>query len=56
MIKKLLIACKDLSKTFPGLDEEIIKKLRYKNLDDEGKAKLYGICALILLFIIIGKL
>ena len=36
--------------------KEVIKKLRYKNLDDEGKAKLYGICALILLFIIIGKL
>ena len=27
MIKKLLIACKDLSKTFPGLDEAIINKL-----------------------------
>ena len=38
MTKKLLIACKDLSKTFPGLDEEIIKKLNLNIKEDDHTA------------------
>jgi len=29
--------------------KEVIKKLKYKNLSDSGKAKLYGIAALCVL-------
>ena len=38
MTKKLLIACKDISKTFPGLDEEIIKKLNLNIKEDDHTA------------------
>ena len=34
MTKKLLITCKNLSKAFPGLDEEIINKLKSAELEE----------------------
>jgi lipoprotein-releasing system ATP-binding protein len=42
MTKKLLIACKDLSKTFPGLDEEIIKKLNL-NVNEGDHTAIIGV-------------
>jgi lipoprotein-releasing system ATP-binding protein len=42
MTKKLLIACKDLSKTFPGLDEEIIKKLNL-NIKEGDHTAIVGV-------------
>ena len=42
MTKKLLIACKDLSKTFPGLDEEIIKKLNL-NINEGDHTAIIGV-------------
>ena len=38
MIKKSLITCKDLSKTFPGLDEAIINKLNLNISEGEHTA------------------
>ena len=42
MIKKLLIACKDLSKTFPGLDEAIINKLNL-NISEGDHTAIIGV-------------
>jgi lipoprotein-releasing system ATP-binding protein len=42
MTKKLLIACKDLSKTFPSLDEEIIKKLNL-NIKEGDHTAIVGV-------------
>lgn len=42
MTKKLLIACKDLSKSFPGLDEEIIKKLNL-NIKEGDHTAIVGV-------------
>jgi len=42
MTKNLLIACKDLSKTFPGLDEEIIKKLNL-NINEGDHTAIIGV-------------
>ena len=42
MTKKLLIACKDISKTFPGLDEEIIKKLNL-NIKEGDHTAIVGV-------------
>jgi len=42
MTKKLLIACKDLSKTYPGLDEEIIKKLNL-NIKEGDHTAIVGV-------------
>jgi lipoprotein-releasing system ATP-binding protein len=42
MTKKLLIACKNLSKTFPGLDEEIIKKLNL-NINEGDHTAIIGV-------------
>jgi len=42
MTKKLLIACKDLSKTFPSLDEEIIKKLNL-NVNEGDHTAIIGV-------------
>lgn len=42
MTKKLLIACKDLSKTFPSLDEEIIKKLNL-NINEGDHTAIIGV-------------
>jgi lipoprotein-releasing system ATP-binding protein len=42
MTKKLLIACKELSKTFPGLDEEIIKKLNL-NVNEGDHTAIIGV-------------
>ena len=42
MTKKLLIACKDLYKTFPGLDEEIIKKLNL-NINEGDHTAIIGV-------------
>ena len=42
MTKKLLIACKDLSKIFPGLDEEIIKKLNL-NINEGDHTAIIGV-------------
>ena len=42
MTKKLLIACKDLSKTFPGLDEGIIKKLNL-NINEGDHTAIIGV-------------
>jgi lipoprotein-releasing system ATP-binding protein len=42
MTKKLLIACKDLSKIFPGLDEEIIKKLNL-NINEGDHTAIVGV-------------
>ena len=42
MIKKLLIACKDLSKTFPGLDEAIINELNL-NISEGDHTAIIGV-------------
>jgi lipoprotein-releasing system ATP-binding protein len=42
MTKKLLIACKDLSKTFPSLDEGIIKKLNL-NINEGDHTAIIGV-------------
>ena len=42
MTKKLLIACKDLSKRYPGLDEEIIKKLNL-NIKEGDHTAIVGV-------------
>jgi len=42
MIKKLLITCKDLSKTFPGLDEAIINKLNL-NISEGDHTAIIGV-------------
>jgi lipoprotein-releasing system ATP-binding protein len=42
MIKKLLIACKNLSKTFPGLDEAIINKLNL-NISEGDHTAIIGV-------------
>jgi lipoprotein-releasing system ATP-binding protein len=42
MIKELLIACKDLSKTFPGLDEAIINKLNL-NISEGDHTAIIGV-------------
>ncbi|MBM3359929.1 MAG: ABC transporter ATP-binding protein [Candidatus Methylopumilus sp.] len=42
MTKKLLITCKNLSKTFPGLDEEIINKLNL-NINEGDHSAIVGV-------------
>ncbi|MCX7190733.1 MAG: ATP-binding cassette domain-containing protein [Candidatus Methylopumilus sp.] len=42
MTKNLLIACKDLSKTFPSLDQEIIKKLNL-NINEGDHTAIIGV-------------
>jgi lipoprotein-releasing system ATP-binding protein len=42
MTKKLLITCKNLSKTFPGLDEEIINKLNL-TINEGDHSAIFGV-------------
>ena len=42
MTKKLLITCKNLSKTFPGLDEKIINKLNL-NINEGDHTAIVGV-------------
>ena len=42
MTKKLLITCKNLSKTFPGLDEKIINKLNL-NINEGDHSAIVGV-------------
>ena len=42
MTKKLLITCKNLSKAFPGLDEEIINKLNL-NINEGDHSAIVGV-------------